>query len=121
MVIGLTLVKTQINDERFWRVSLSKRYCNGKCKIDCRSFSQGESCPDQHRRIVYKKGRILEVSPCYNMARIPVWFVRHCRLDKNGRKYSSGDYYCVVRLLNRADENDMVPFASSEIQAMRYL
>ena len=117
----MSKVKTQINDERFWRVSLSKRYCNGKCKIDSRSISQGESCPDQHRRIVHKKSRNFEKVPCYSMSRTPVWFVRHCRLDKNGRKYSYGDYYCVIRLLNRVDDFEMVPFAASEIQAMRYL
>ena len=112
---------TQINDERFWRISLSKRYCNGRCKINCRSISDGESCPDQHRRIVYKKDRNFEELPCYNMNRIPVWFVRHCRLDKNGRKYSYGDYYCVNHLINLDDNNEMVPFASSEIKAMRFL
>lgn len=44
---------------------------------------------------------------------------RHARLNKNGKSVAYGDRYCAKLLVEASHHGDMVPFASSEINAMK--
>lgn len=71
-------------------------------------------CSERCGHCSTKMCKILKISYCFNPKK--ALFVRHARNDKNGRKYSYGEYYC-ARIL--VDSTKDVSFATSEINWMK--
>ena len=78
---------------------IKNKFKIGACKKNCNE----RGCANRS----YAMCRELNLQHCSGRNKL---FVRHARYDKNGRKYSYGDWYCAIKIIE--EKSDF--FSSSE-------